>query len=133
MGDPFEEELEVPPAVECILEAPLPSSIEAMLRKICSEQCQEPPDAGIRRRLGSIGEQGSLAILRIISTRAIRKTLSAFLVYLMDRYPDCLSSSPFASPQKRTSPSLLPTPGTPFLPIYMTYQLWTLICFYFHS
>ncbi|XP_009780070.1 probable RNA-dependent RNA polymerase 3 isoform X2 [Nicotiana sylvestris] len=110
MGDPFEEELEVPPAVECILEAPLPSSIEAMLRKICSEQCQEPPDAGIRRRLGSIGEQGSLAILRIISTRAIRKTLSAFLVYLMDRYPDCLSSSPFASPQKRTSPSLLPTP-----------------------
>ncbi|XP_016454733.2 putative RNA-dependent RNA polymerase 3 isoform X2 [Nicotiana tabacum] len=110
MGDPFEEELEVPPAVECLLEAPLPSSIEAMLRKICSEQCQEPPDAGIRRRLGSIGEQGSLAILRIISTRAIRKTLSAFLVYLMDRYPDCLSSSPFASPQKRTSPSLLPTP-----------------------
>nr|XP_016511902.1 PREDICTED: probable RNA-dependent RNA polymerase 3 isoform X2 [Nicotiana tabacum] len=107
MGDPFEEEVEVPPF---LLEAPLPSSVEAMLRKICSEQCQEPPDVGIRRRLGSIGEQGSLAILRIISSRPIRKTLSAFLVYLMDRYPDCLSSSPFASPQKRTSPSLLPTP-----------------------
>ncbi|XP_009592437.1 probable RNA-dependent RNA polymerase 3 isoform X2 [Nicotiana tomentosiformis] len=107
MGDPFEEEVEVPPF---LLEAPLPSSVEAMLRKICSEQCQEPPDVGIRRRLGSIGEQGSLTILRIISSRPIRKTLSAFLVYLMDRYPDCLSSSPFASPQKRTSPSLLPTP-----------------------
>lgn len=117
MGDPFEEEVEVPPF---LLEAPLPSSVEAMLRKICSEQCQELPDVGIRRRLGSIGEQGSLAILRIISSRPIRKTLSAFLVYLMDRYPDCLSSSPFASPQKRTSPSLLPTPGTPFVPTTTT-------------
>ncbi|XP_060180077.1 probable RNA-dependent RNA polymerase 3 isoform X2 [Lycium barbarum] len=108
MGDPFEEELDVP---ACILEAPLPCSVESMIMKICSEQCQKPPDISIRRRLSCIGEQGSLAMLKIISSRPIKKTLSGFLVYLMDRYPDCLSSSPFNSPLKRTSPSsLFPTP-----------------------
>ncbi|XP_055820155.1 probable RNA-dependent RNA polymerase 3 isoform X3 [Solanum dulcamara] len=108
MSDPFEEEIDVPP---CILEAPLPYSVETMLEKICSEQCQKPPDAGIRRRLGSIGEKGSLEILKIISSRPIKKTLSAFLVYLIDRYPECLSSSPFSSPLKRTSsPLLFPSP-----------------------
>ncbi|PHU09126.1 hypothetical protein BC332_20986 [Capsicum chinense] len=67
---------------------------ETMLSKICSEQCQQPPDAVIRRRLDLIGEQGSLQLLKIISSRPIKKSLSAFLVYLIDRYPDCLSSSP---------------------------------------
>ncbi|KAM3336976.1 putative RNA-dependent RNA polymerase 5 [Capsicum galapagoense] len=107
MGDPFEEEIDVP---LCVLDAPLPCSVETMLSKICSEQCQQPPDAVIRRRLGLIGEQGSLQLLKIISSCPIKKSLSAFLVYLIDRYPDCLSSSPFNSPLKRTSPVLLTTP-----------------------
>ncbi|PHU11183.1 hypothetical protein BC332_18113, partial [Capsicum chinense] len=107
MGDPFEEEIDVP---LCVLDAPLPCSVETMLSKICSEQCQQPPDAVIRRRLGLVGEQGSLQLLKIISSCPIKKSLSAFLVYLIDRYPDCLSSSPFNSPLKRTSPVLLTTP-----------------------
>lgn len=105
MGDPFEDEIDVP---SCVLEAPLPCSVESMLRKICSEQCQEPPHAGIRRRLSAIGEKGSLEMLKIIASRPIKKTLTAFLAYLIDRYPDCLNSSPFNSPLKRTSPVLVP-------------------------
>ncbi|KAM3269961.1 hypothetical protein P3S67_029867 [Capsicum chacoense] len=107
MGDPFEEEIDVH---LCVLDAPLPCSVETMLSKICSEQCQQPPDAVIRRRLGLIGEHGSLQLLKIVSSCSIKKSLSAFLVYLIDRYPDCLSSSPFNSPLKRTSPVLLTTP-----------------------
>ncbi|XP_049354698.1 probable RNA-dependent RNA polymerase 3 [Solanum verrucosum] len=108
MGDPFDEEIDVP---SCILDAPLPYSVETMLEKICNEQGQKPLGTGIRRRLSSIGEKGSLEMLKIISSHPIKKSLSAFLVYLIDRYPDCLSSSPFNSPLKRSSsPLLFPSP-----------------------
>ncbi|KAG5600031.1 hypothetical protein H5410_031401 [Solanum commersonii] len=108
MGDPFDEEIDVP---SCILDAPLLYSVETMLEKICNEQGQKPVGTGIRRRLSSIGEKGSLEMLKIISSRPIKKSLSAFLVYLIDRYPDCLSSSPFNSPLKRSSsPLLFPSP-----------------------
>lgn len=110
MGDPLIEEIDV-------LDAPLPYSVETMLDRICKEQGQKPPCAGIRRRLSSIGEKGSLEMLKIISRRPIKKSLSAFLVYMIDRYPDCLSSSssPFNSLLKRSSsPRLFPSPGTIF-------------------
>ncbi|KAA8523162.1 hypothetical protein F0562_009585 [Nyssa sinensis] len=64
------------------IEVPLPPSVEAMLLKICHAQSQQPANIAARRELASLGEQMSLRILKDISASTIRKTLSAFVVYM---------------------------------------------------
>ncbi|CAH9131271.1 unnamed protein product [Cuscuta epithymum] len=64
----------------------LSPKVEAMLEKICFEQCQEPLDAYSRRALASLGEQASIDLLEKISACTIRKSLSAFISFMVKKY-----------------------------------------------
>nr|GMD50366.1 probable RNA-dependent RNA polymerase 3 isoform X1 [Ipomoea batatas] len=88
--DPFPDELVLPETVLTMLDWPLPPPVEALLQEICREQSQEPPDAEVRRRLADIGEDGAIKILKRISCCTI-KHLSSFIIYMVNRYPECIS------------------------------------------
>lgn len=86
-ADQFAEELLLPQSMLEIVESPLPPAVEALLQKICSDQSQKPPDLAVRRRLAAIGEEAATEILRRIASRPIRRTLSGFIIHMLDRYP----------------------------------------------
>nr|GMD52422.1 probable RNA-dependent RNA polymerase 3 isoform X1 [Ipomoea batatas] len=88
--DPFPDELVLPETVLTMLDWPLPPPVEALLQEICREQSQEPPDAEVRRRLADIGEDGAIKILKRISCCTIRH-LSSFIIFMVNRYPECIS------------------------------------------
>lgn len=113
--DPFPEEVVLPQTVLTMLDSPLPPSVEALLKQICVEQSQEPPDAEVRRRLAAIGEEGAMEILKRISCRSI-KHLSRFIIYMVNRYPECISEDN-RSLQESTPPFRNFSPlGTPLSP-----------------
>ncbi|KAI8565476.1 hypothetical protein RHMOL_Rhmol03G0262200 [Rhododendron molle] len=90
----------------------LPASVEQMIQRICEEQRQEPPDAKVRRELDQLGEEASLDILRKISTRTIRKSLSGFIVHLANEARTQGTGN--LSPSKRSAVSISPGPfGSP--------------------
>ncbi|XP_060209832.1 probable RNA-dependent RNA polymerase 3 isoform X2 [Lycium barbarum] len=64
----------------------LPFKVELMLHQICKKQRQNPPDNKVRKLLSTIGEEASLDILRQISDCQIKKTLSAFIVFMVKKY-----------------------------------------------
>ncbi|KAL6984748.1 RNA-directed RNA polymerase [Sarracenia purpurea var. burkii] len=87
-------------------EVPLPPSVESMLRRICAEQCQSPPDTSVRKTLERLGEERSLRILTTISTKKIYKTLSGFIIHMANGYLRVpTEESVCQSPQKRNSSS----------------------------
>jgi len=63
------------------LECPLPLRVEEMLKVICSEQNQPPPNTGARRELASLGEGESLKLLEKIRHCKIR-SFSAFIHFM---------------------------------------------------
>ncbi|KAI8021430.1 putative RNA-dependent RNA polymerase 3 [Camellia lanceoleosa] len=91
MAEPFSEVL-------------LPPSVESMLQKICTEQCQSPPDTSVRKQLELLGEEVSLEILGKISTQKIYKTLSGFIMHLAKNYARAPTQQGiYQSPHKRSS------------------------------
>ncbi|VFQ63047.1 unnamed protein product [Cuscuta campestris] len=71
----------------------LSQTVEAMVEKICFEQCQEPLDDYAKRALASLGEQASIELLEKISVCTIRKSLSAFIVFMAKKHQNQPSSS----------------------------------------
>ncbi|XP_019190394.1 PREDICTED: uncharacterized protein LOC109184807 isoform X2 [Ipomoea nil] len=102
--------------------AALPQSVEELLRKICAEQSQEAPSVEVRRRLGAIGEEGAKKILKKIASRPIKTTLNAFIIYMLNRYPKCVSSedrrSPISTPHKSGFTKSSPAKPTGLLRFY---------------
>ncbi|CAH9143443.1 unnamed protein product [Cuscuta epithymum] len=108
--DPLAEDFPLPESVVTILESPLPPAVEALLQKICSEQSQVPPDVVLRRRLAAIGEEGAKEILKRVAARNVR-SLSGFIVYMLNRYPECLredSISPAGKSAEKRNPIISP-------------------------
>ncbi|XP_020248620.1 probable RNA-dependent RNA polymerase 4 isoform X2 [Asparagus officinalis] len=65
----------------------LPHSVERMLERVQLEKSTEPADYGARRDLARIGEDQALEILgRISQAPAIKKSLSAFISYMVKKY-----------------------------------------------
>nr|GMD31321.1 probable RNA-dependent RNA polymerase 3 isoform X1 [Ipomoea batatas]GME16056.1 probable RNA-dependent RNA polymerase 3 isoform X1 [Ipomoea batatas] len=106
--------------------AALPQSVEELLQKICAEQSQEAPDVEVRRRLGAIGEEGANRILKKIASRPIKTTLNAFIIYMLNKYPKCVSSedhrSPFSTPHKTHFTKSSPHKPTGLLRFYPPLQ-----------
>lgn len=92
------------------IEVPLPESVEKMLQRICLQQSQPPANATARRLLLSQGEQSALALLRTVSNSKIKKTLSAYIIYLANQTINQNAAPVFVadrlhhSPHTRTSP-----------------------------
>ncbi|KAJ4708521.1 RNA-dependent RNA polymerase [Melia azedarach] len=77
-------------------QVPLPHSVEQLILKICADQDQPPPDAGARRGLASLGEEGALEVLRTIAGQKIKYTFSGFVMHLIK-----IRSNSNGSPLKR--------------------------------
>ncbi|RAL37179.1 hypothetical protein DM860_004101 [Cuscuta australis] len=71
----------------------LSPTVESMVEKICFEQCQEPLDDYAKRALASLGEQASIELLEKVSVCTIRKSLSAFIVFMAKKHQNQPSSS----------------------------------------
>ncbi|EXB59781.1 putative RNA-dependent RNA polymerase 4 [Morus notabilis] len=95
------------------IEVPLPRSVLELLERICAERSQPPPDAELRRKLASAGEDEALRVLRTIADCKTKiKSLHGFVTYLLRQQPPPPSlSSPSRSPVPENSrPSS--SPGT---------------------
>ncbi|KAJ1377295.1 putative RNA-dependent RNA polymerase 5 [Sesbania bispinosa] len=77
----------------------LPALVENLLRRICEDQNQTPPNSTVRQRLTAIEEHRALELLNAISKNKI-KSLSAFINYMLNQ-PQY--SSPFKSSLVRLS------------------------------
>ncbi|XP_062149198.1 probable RNA-dependent RNA polymerase 5 isoform X1 [Alnus glutinosa] len=86
----------------------LPDKVEQLLQKICREQNQAPPNADVRQKLASLGEEAALDILRVISASVIRKSLGGFIVHMIDK----------ASSQRLAPVSPLRTASSPSRPTF---------------
>ncbi|KAJ1687512.1 hypothetical protein LUZ63_018902 [Rhynchospora breviuscula] len=60
----------------------LSEQVEALIGKICREQSIDRPDDVALSKLYQLGEEASMRILRKIERSKVRKTFSAFLMYL---------------------------------------------------
>ncbi|CAN4094415.1 unnamed protein product [Withania somnifera] len=67
-------------------EIKLPNSVRKLLNQICKDQNQNSPDEKVMKLLNAIGEEPSLHILKQISKYKIKKTLSAFIVFMAKQY-----------------------------------------------
>lgn len=63
-------------------QCPLPRSVEKMIRVICKEQSQSPPEVEARRELAFLGEEESLKILAKIRASKIRETFTGFIIFM---------------------------------------------------
>lgn len=66
-----------------VTEVPLPSSVDQMLREICTKHSQPPLDTRLRRELASAGKEASLKLLRTISCADKIRNLNGFVVYML--------------------------------------------------
>lgn len=87
------------------IEVPLPPPVQDLLDRICREQSQTPPNFEVRQKLASVGEDEALRVLGIIAGSKIKKSLSGFVVRLLER------SSPPSTPSKRPRLSESPNSG----------------------
>lgn len=85
----------------------LPQAVEQLIEQICREQNQTPPETEVRHELALVGEEEAVNLLRKIAASTIKKTLSAFIMYMIRN-----AKQP-PSPQKVPRVSPLPSPSSP--------------------
>lgn len=80
-------------------EVAVPMSVERMIEKICFNQCLPPPDSDTRKVLGSMGQDKSMHILKIISQAGRIRNLNGYIIHL-SKHSTCSHSptSTYLSP-----------------------------------
>jgi len=76
--------------------------IENLIDKICKEQTQQPLDHLARQRLAAIEEQQALTLLTKISKCKIKKSLNAYVMYMLKQPPYSYSPSKPSPPSSYT-------------------------------
>ncbi|KAI4377766.1 hypothetical protein MLD38_015344 [Melastoma candidum] len=64
---------------------PLPSSVERLLRDICVAQNQLPADRPARQALSLLGEEAAVNLLTTISRCTIKRSLSAYILFMFPK------------------------------------------------
>ncbi|XP_030952375.1 probable RNA-dependent RNA polymerase 5 isoform X2 [Quercus lobata] len=92
----------------------LPQAVEQLIEQICREQNQTPPGTEVRQELALLGEEEAVNLLRIIAASTIKKTLSAFIMYMIRKPKQPHSNNNHTpSPHKVPRVSPLHTPSSP--------------------
>ena len=92
----------------------LPQAVEQLIEQICREQNQTPPGTEVRQELALLGEEAAVNLLRIIAASTIKKTLSAFIMYMIRKPKQPHSNNNHTpSPHKVPRVSPLHTPSAP--------------------
>ena len=92
----------------------LPQAVEQLIEQICREQNQTTPGTEVRQELALLGEEAAVNLLRIIAASTIKKTLSAFIMYMIRKPKQPHSNNNHTpSPHKVPRVSPLHTPSSP--------------------
>ncbi|XP_050269513.1 probable RNA-dependent RNA polymerase 5 [Quercus robur] len=92
----------------------LPQAVEQLIEQICREQNQTPPGTEVRQELALLGEEEAVNLLRKIAASTIKKTLSAFIMYMIRKPKQPHSNNNHTpSPHKVPRVSPLHTPSSP--------------------
>lgn len=85
--------------------AHLPNSVEQLLERLRLEKSAEPADALARRELARVGEQQAIEILGKISRAGpIRRSLSRYIMYMVQKYGNVQVSDPKTPERRRPEP-----------------------------